>query len=116
MGHKSPDLASFPLGIPNVKVCGVRQNKRDDYIITVKSTHTGTVCQHCGRKIKSPTATGGGSSCDTWPFQATVPISACSQNGINVSIVMARPPHKLCQPAQQWFRERLEQQDQKKEI
>jgi len=51
MDHKSPDIVSFPLGIPNVKVCSVRQNKRGDYIITVESTQTGTVCQHCGCKI-----------------------------------------------------------------
>jgi transposase len=51
MGHKSRDMVSFPLGIPNVKVCSVRQNKRGDYIITVESTQKGTVCQHCGRKI-----------------------------------------------------------------
>jgi transposase len=51
MGHKSHDMVSFPLGIPNVKVCHVRQNDRGDYIITVESTRKGTVCQHCGRKI-----------------------------------------------------------------
>jgi transposase len=51
MGHKSGDMVSFPLDIPNVKVCRVRQNKRGDYIITVESTQNGTVCPHCGRKI-----------------------------------------------------------------
>ncbi len=51
MGHKSRDMVSFPLDIPNVRVCSVRQNKRGDYIITVESTQNGTVCQHCGRKI-----------------------------------------------------------------
>ena len=44
-------MVSFPLGIPNVTVCSVRQDKRGDYIITVESTQNGTVCQHCGRKI-----------------------------------------------------------------
>jgi transposase len=51
MGHKSRDMVSFPLGIPNVKICSVHQNKRGDYIITVESTQKGTICQHCGRKI-----------------------------------------------------------------
>jgi transposase len=51
MGHKSRDMVSFPLGIPNVTVCSVQQDKRGDYIITVESTQNGTVCQHCGRKI-----------------------------------------------------------------
>ena len=51
LGHKSREMVSFPLDIPNVKVCSVRQNKRGDYIITVESTRKGTVCQHCGRKI-----------------------------------------------------------------
>jgi transposase len=51
MGHKSRDMVSFPLGIPNVKICSVHQNKRGDYIITVESTQNGTICQHCGRKI-----------------------------------------------------------------
>lgn len=44
-------MVSFPLGIPNVTVCSVQQDKRGDYIITVESTQNGTVCQHCGRKI-----------------------------------------------------------------
>ncbi len=44
-------MVSFPLGIPNVTICSVRQNKRSDYIITVESTQNGTICQHCGRKI-----------------------------------------------------------------
>jgi transposase len=51
MSHKSRDMVSFPLDIPNVKVSSVRQNKRGDYIITVESTQDGTICQHCGRKI-----------------------------------------------------------------
>ena len=51
MGHKSGDMVSFPLDIPNVKVCSASQNERGDYIITVESTQNGTVCQHCGRKI-----------------------------------------------------------------
>lgn len=51
MGHKSRDMVSFPLDIPNVKVSSVRRNKRGDYIITVESTQGGTICQYCGRKI-----------------------------------------------------------------
>ena len=44
-------MVSFPLGIPNVKVCSVHQNDHGDYIITVESAQKGTVCRHCGRKI-----------------------------------------------------------------
>jgi len=51
MGHKSGDIVSFPLDIPNVKVLSVRQNKRSDYIITVESTQNSAICQNCGRKI-----------------------------------------------------------------
>lgn len=51
MGHKSGDMVSFPLDIPNVKVLSVRQNKRSDYIITVESTQNSAICQNCGRKI-----------------------------------------------------------------
>jgi transposase len=49
-GHKSNDIVSFPLDIPDVQVCSVRQNERGDYIITVESTQGYAVCQHCGRK------------------------------------------------------------------
>lgn len=48
--HKSHDTVSFPLGIPNVKVCSVRQNERGDYIITVESTQGYAICQHCGHQ------------------------------------------------------------------
>ena len=51
MGLKSRDMISIPLGIPDVDVLRVEQNKRGDYIVTVESTHIGTICQHCGRKI-----------------------------------------------------------------
>jgi transposase len=49
-GHKSPDMVSFPLDIPDVKVVSVRQNEQGDYIITVESTQGYAVCQHCGRQ------------------------------------------------------------------
>ena len=50
-GHKSKDMLSLPLGIPDVAVLQVGQNEHGDYIITVESTLKGTVCQHCGRQI-----------------------------------------------------------------
>lgn len=43
-------MVSFPLDIPNVKVCSVRRDDRGDYIITVESTQGHAICQHCGRK------------------------------------------------------------------
>lgn len=39
------------MDIPEVEVIDVQINKHGDYIITVKSTQTGTLCQHCGRRI-----------------------------------------------------------------
>jgi transposase len=50
-GHKSNDMLSLPLDIPDVAVLGVRQDQRGDYIITVKSTLEGTRCQYCGRQL-----------------------------------------------------------------
>jgi transposase len=50
-GLKSRNLISLPLNIPNVDVLSVNLNAQGDYIITVKSTQTGTICQHCGREI-----------------------------------------------------------------
>jgi len=50
-GPKSRDMISIPLGIPDVDVLKVEQNERGDYIVTVKSTQIGTICQRCGRKI-----------------------------------------------------------------
>jgi len=50
-GLKSRDMISIPLGIPDVEVQRVEQNERGDYIVTVKSTQIGTICQYCGRKI-----------------------------------------------------------------
>ena len=34
-----------------MEVIDVQINKHGDYLITVKSTQTGTLCQHCGRRI-----------------------------------------------------------------
>jgi len=48
---KSRNIISLPLDLPNVDVSSVRLNKHGDYIITVESTQSGTICQHCGRKI-----------------------------------------------------------------
>lgn len=39
------------MDIPEVEVIDVQINKHGDYIITVKSTQTGTLCQHCRRRI-----------------------------------------------------------------
>jgi len=52
-GSKSRNTISLPLDIPEVEVIDVQNNnnKHGDYIITVKSTQTGTLCQHCGRRI-----------------------------------------------------------------
>ncbi|MCJ7825550.1 MAG: ISL3 family transposase [Anaerolineales bacterium] len=50
-GHKSNDMLSLPLDIPDVAVLQVRQEQRGDYIITVTSTREGTRCQYCGRKL-----------------------------------------------------------------
>jgi transposase len=51
MGLKSRNMISLPLDIPNVDVSSVRLNEHGDYIITVESMQSGTICQHCGRKI-----------------------------------------------------------------
>jgi transposase len=51
MGLKSRNMMSIPLNIPNIDVLRVELNEQGDYIITVRSTKVGTICQHCGRKI-----------------------------------------------------------------
>jgi transposase len=48
---KSRNMISLPLDIPNIDVSGVYLNERGNYIITVESTQSGTICQHCGRRI-----------------------------------------------------------------
>jgi transposase len=48
---KTHNTISLPLDIPEVEVIRVRNNKQGDYLITVKSTRTGTECQHCGQPI-----------------------------------------------------------------
>lgn len=50
-GHKSKDMISLPLDIPNVAVLRVRQDRHGDYVITIESTWEGTRCQYCGRKL-----------------------------------------------------------------
>lgn len=50
-GHKSKDMISLPLDIPDVAVLQVSQNQQGDYLITVKSTLKGTCCQYCGRQL-----------------------------------------------------------------
>jgi transposase len=51
MGLKSRSMISLPLDIPNVDVSSVHLNEHGDYVITVESMQSGTICQHCGRKI-----------------------------------------------------------------
>ncbi len=51
MGLKSRNMISLLLDIPDVRVSGVHMNEHGDYIITVESLQSGTICQHCGRKI-----------------------------------------------------------------
>jgi len=50
-GLKSRSMISLPLDIPNVDVSSVHLNEYGDYVITVESMQSGTICQHCGRKI-----------------------------------------------------------------
>lgn len=50
-GHKSQDMISLPLDIPDVAVLRVSHNQQGDYLITIKSTLEGTRCQYCGRKL-----------------------------------------------------------------
>ena len=50
-GHKSNDMISLPLDIPDVAVLRVQQNQQRDYLLTVESTLEGTRCQYCGRKL-----------------------------------------------------------------
>jgi transposase len=50
-GHKSQDMISLPLDIPNLIVLSIHENHHGDYIIKVASTLDGTPCQHCGRKL-----------------------------------------------------------------
>jgi transposase len=42
---------TFPLDIPDVQVLKTEINKQGEYIITVESTQTSTVCRQCGREI-----------------------------------------------------------------
>lgn len=58
MGLKSHATISLPLDIAHVDVLSVEMNEHGDYIITVESTQTGTICQHCGRKITKPNGHG----------------------------------------------------------
>ncbi len=50
-GHKSRDMISLPLDIPNLIVLSVQENEHGDYIIRVESTLHSTKCQHCGREL-----------------------------------------------------------------
>ena len=50
-GHKSQNMISLPLGIPNLVVLSVQENPQGDYIITVESALQSTKCQHCGREL-----------------------------------------------------------------
>lgn len=42
---------TIPLGIPNVRVLKTEVGKRDEIIITVESTKSGTTCRKCGKWI-----------------------------------------------------------------
>ncbi len=48
---KSHPMISLPLDIPGVSVSSAHLNEHNDYIITVESMQTYTICQHCGRNI-----------------------------------------------------------------
>jgi len=50
-GHKSKDMISLPLGIPDVAVLRVSQNQQGDYLIIIERTQEGTRCQYCGRHL-----------------------------------------------------------------
>ena len=45
---------TIPLGIPEVEVMKTEINKRDELIITIKSTKKGTKCRWCGNWITKP--------------------------------------------------------------
>jgi len=47
----SRNQISLPLDIPNVKVLSTILDEQGAYLITVESTKTEAICQHCGRKI-----------------------------------------------------------------
>jgi transposase len=50
-GHKSKDMLSLPLDLPDVAVLQVSQNQQGDYLIMIRSTLEGTRCQYCGRHL-----------------------------------------------------------------
>jgi transposase len=51
MGLKARHMIALPLDIPDVGVSSVQLNEHGDYIVTVESMLSGTICQHCGRQI-----------------------------------------------------------------
>lgn len=48
---KTPAMISIPLDIPEVNIVRAYLNEDNDYIITVESSQSSIVCQHCGRNI-----------------------------------------------------------------
>jgi len=90
MGLKSRDMISIPLGIPDVDVLRVEQNERGDYIVTVESTHIGTICQHCGRKITKSNGHGRWIELRHLPILGHRVYTAYGPSSINVLTVMTR--------------------------
>ena len=57
-GHKSRNLISFPLDIPDVDVIRVEMNEHGDYIVMVESTLNSAICQICGGRITKSNGCG----------------------------------------------------------
>ena len=57
-GHKSRNLISFPLDIPDVDVIRVEMNEHGDYIVMVESVLNSTICQICGGRITKSNGCG----------------------------------------------------------
>lgn len=51
MSIKRRNTILLPLDIPEVEVIGMEINEHGDYIITVESTRSSAICQHCGSRI-----------------------------------------------------------------
>ena len=51
IGLKAQEMISLPLDIAEVSVSRAHLNESGDYIITVESIQSFTICQHCGGKI-----------------------------------------------------------------
>jgi transposase len=51
MSIKRRNTILLPLDIPEVEVLGMEINEHGGYIITVESTRSSAICQHCGSRI-----------------------------------------------------------------